>query len=142
MEFAVTKGTESIINFMNIELGLFLRRVVDTFNYAIKFWDGDIEREYLDSEYPIAEEKRPIRIGDMVELNYENIAKWNFDEKLSELYNLMGIQPVEAIKSEYSLLDFFTPIHNLLTRGAYAQIELETVLFKQVGKMIKIDIVN
>lgn len=139
---AVTKGTDSLVKFMNIELGLFLRRVVDVFNYAIKFWDGDIEREYLDLKYSMVEKERPLRIGDKFVLNYENIAKTNYDEKLSELYDLMGIQPVEAIKSEYSLLDFFTPIHNVLAEGAYAQVELETILFKQVGKKINIDIIN
>ena len=88
-------------------------------------WGAKIEPEVLSNildKLPVFNDKNLI-------VGFEN----NDDAAVYKFGDDLGI---------ISTLDFFTPIHNLLTRGAYAQIELETVLFKQVGKMIKIDIVN
>lgn len=136
---AATKGTESLVNFMNIDLSLFFRRVVDVFNYAVNFWDGDVAYEDSNLKHSFDEKEEPLRIGSRVTLNYDNIVKHDYNSQLSKLYNLLKMEPVSAIKSEYSLLDFFSPIHDVLKEYVHTKVEMEITLSKQVGKKISVD---
>lgn len=126
-----------LVDYMNIDLGLFLRRVVDVANYVKNYWDGDVIYENKISKKKLkGNEKKGLAVGCVVEFDYNKMVKIDFNNKLSSLCDLLKIKSISEEKSELLLLNFFTPVYDFLDKCVYTEEEMETILSERVGRKI------
>lgn len=133
---AIEVGIKNLASYMNIELGVFYRNVVDGFNYAVKYWKGDI-----DKMGEIDDKGHTRTILCHYGMDFNEVAKRDYEQKLMEVCSILhtdpGLDP-KTRRDEYGVLQFFYPVHNILKSMTHSSKDMGKILSKQIGKKIEV----
>lgn len=133
---AIEVGVKKLANYMNVELGVFYRNVVDAFNCAVRYWKGDI-----DKMTEITDDGNVKTILHNCHMDFNEIAKRDYEQKLVEVCSILHTDPVLDQKTRqdlYGVLQFFYPIRDILKSMTYSSKEVGNILSKQIGKKIEV----
>lgn len=133
---AIEVGVKNLANYMNVELGVFYRNVVDAFNCAVRYWKGDI-----DKMTEITDDGHVKTILSNPDIDFNKTAKRDYEQKLKEVCSILHTDPVldqETRQDLYGVLQFFYPIRDILKSMRYSSKGVENILSKQIGKKIEV----
>lgn len=134
---AIDVGVKNLARYMNVKLGVFYRNVVDGFNYAVRYWKGDI-----DKMMEIDDNGNVRTILYNFDVDFNEVAKRDYEQKLAEVCSILNTDPVlnqKTKRDEYGVLQFFHSIRYILKNMIYSSKNMENILSKNIGK--KIDVV-